>query len=418
MASVAQTAQAVRAGELDPVELTEQSLAALEERAELNALITICPEPALARARAGVDGPLAGVPLLVKDVIDTAGVRTTVGSRVYADRVPTSSAPVVVALEAAGAIVIGKTNCDEFAWGVTGQNQFYGDVRNPVLPGRITGGSSAGNGAALAAGLAPLALGTDTGGSVRMPAGCCQVVGLKPRLGAVSTAGVFPLCPSFDTVGPMARTVEDCALCLEVLAGRSLGAHAVEGLRAGVLTAMPPLAPDAPPPERDERALDFAASLEQLGLRAEEVTLPIPEADVWPVFYAEAAAIHRDTFPARKDEYGATIRAKLDAAQRIDGRSLQAARRALTTWRLRAGSEPDVDVVVCPTLGVRDIPPSNVDELAVRVAFSAYTRAFSFLGWPAIAIGAVQLAAREQNVLLALALAWERAYGAPSLEAS
>jgi aspartyl-tRNA(Asn)/glutamyl-tRNA(Gln) amidotransferase subunit A len=321
----------------------------------------------------------------------------------------------VLALEAAGAIVIGKTNCDEFAWGVTGQNPFYGDVHNPVLPGCIAGGSSAGNAAALAAGLASLALGTDTGGSVRMPAGCCQVVGFKPRLGRVSTEGVFPLCRSFDTVGPMARTVEDCALCFEVLARAPVAPREVRGRRVGVLTAMPPLAPDAARPERDERALEFAVRLEELGVRVEEVALPVPEADIWPVFFAEAAATHRDTFPARREEYGPTIAAKLEAAQRVDAAAVQKGRASLQSWRAHARTEPAVEAFVCPTLGVHEIPHSAVDELEIRVAFSGYTRAFSFLGWPAIAIGGVQFAAREEDVLLAIALAWEHAYGGPSV---
>ncbi len=406
-------ARAVRAGQLDPLESIEQALARLTEHVDLHAVITVCPEPALARARAGVDGPLAGVPLLVKDVIDTARIRTTAGSRIYADRVPRSSAPAVIALEAAGAIVIAKTNCDEFAWGVTGQNSFYGDARNPLRPGCITGGSSSGNGAALAAEVAPLALGTDTGGSVRMPAACCHVVGMKPRLGALPTAGIFPLCPSFDTVGPMARSVEDCALCYEVLAGAPLLERAPEGLRAGVLTGMPPLAPHTPEPERDERALRFAERLEALGMRVQEVRLPIPEADLWPVFYAEAAATHRPTFPSRRADYGPTIRAKLDDARRVCPGAVGAARRALGDWRSRAQAAPSVDVIVCPTLGVHEIPQSDVDELEIRVAFSGYTRVFSFLGWPAIAIGGQQLGARSVDLLFAVALAWERAYGPP-----
>jgi len=309
--------------------------------------------------------------------------------------------------------VIGKTNCDEFAWGVTGQNPFYGDARNPVLPGRITGGSSSGNAAALAAGIAPLAIGTDTGGSVRMPAGCCQVVGMKPRVGALPTAGVFPLCASFDSVGPMARTVADCVLCYEVLSGASIAPRDVEGARVGVLTGLPPLARGAPALERDERAFEFAARLEDLGMHAREVTLPIPEADIWPLFYGEAAFTHRDTFPARRDEYGPTIRAKLDDAQRVEPAAVEAGRRALGSWRARAELEPDVDVIVCPTLGVREIPPGNVDELEIRVAFSGYTRAFSFLGWPAVAIGGVQFGARDADTLFSVALSWERAYGPP-----
>ena len=406
-------ARAVRAHDLDPVGVIEDALAAIEVHRELRALITVCADQALARARAGVDGLLAGVPLLVKDLFDTAGVRTTAGSRIYAERVPRASAPAVLALEAAGAIVIGKTNCDEFAWGVTGQNPHYGDVRNPRVPGAISGGSSSGNAAALAAGIAPLAIGTDTGGSVRMPAGCCDVVGMKPRLGALPTAGVFPLCPSFDTVGPMARSVEDCAACYTALGGGEVGERPLEGLRAGVLAGFPALAPDAPGGERDERAFEYALRLEELGLRACEVALPVPGADIWPVFYAEAAAVHHDTFPSRRAEYGPTIRAKLDDARRADPAAVAAGRQALEAWRAGAAADPAVDVIVCPTLGVREIPPLDVDELQIRVAFSAYTRAFSFLGWPAIAIGPVQLAARDAGVLFAVALAWERAYGPP-----
>ena len=406
--SIDEIARAVQARELDPVETVERTLRAIETHAGLNAFITVCADQALARARAGVDGPLAGVPLLVKDVFDTAGIRTTAGSRVYGERVPRASARAVVALEAAGAIVIGKTNCDEFAWGVTGQNAFYGDVGNPKRPGRIPGGSSSGKAAALAADIAPLALGSDTGGSVRMPAACCDVVGMKPRLGALPTDGMFPLCPSFDTPGPMARSVADCARCYEVLAGAPLREHEPRRLRVGVLTEMPRLAPGAPVPERDERALAFAARLEELEMTCEEVTLPVPEANVWPVFYGEAAATHRDTFPARGGEYGPTIRAKLEDAGHVTSQEREDARRALAAWRERAQHEPHVDVIVCPTLGVLEVPPVDVDELEIRVPFSAYTRAFSFLGWPAIAIGDVQFAAREPGVLFMVALGWER----------
>jgi aspartyl-tRNA(Asn)/glutamyl-tRNA(Gln) amidotransferase subunit A len=365
------------------------------------------------RARAGVEGPLAGVPLLVKDVFDTEGVRTTAGSQLYADRIPQASAAAVRRLEAAGAIVVGKTNCDEFAWGVTGQNHFFGDCANPVRPGRIAGGSSSGNAAGLAAGVAPLALGSDTGGSVRMPAACCEVVGMKPRVGALPTDGMFPLCRSFDTPGPMARTVADCALAYSVLtAGSPTGDH-VAGLRAGVLNALPPLAPDLLITPRDDRALALAEQIEELGIPCREVALPVPEANLWPVFYAEAAETHRETFPAHREAYGPTIRAKLDGAQHIDARELDAAHRALAGWRERAEREPDVDVFISPTLGVSEIPRADVDELEIRVPFSAYTRLFSFLGWPAIAIGGVQIAAREPGPMFAAALAWERAYGPP-----
>jgi Asp-tRNA(Asn)/Glu-tRNA(Gln) amidotransferase A subunit family amidase len=411
--TAAEVARSVRAGELHPIEAVEPALQAIERHAGLNAVITACADQALTRAHAGVSGPLAGVPLLVKDVFDTAGVRTTAGSRIFADRIPGATATAVATLEAAGAIVVAKTSCDEFAWGVTGQNHHYGDCANPRRPGRITGGSSSGNAAGLAAGLAPLALGSDTGGSVRMPAPCCEVVGMKPRVGVLPTAGMFPLCPSFDTPGPMARTVRDCALAYALLSNTPLPEGDPRGLRAGVLTAMPPLAPDAPDLPRDERALELTERVEALGLRCRETALPIPEANLWPVFYGEAAAKQRDTFPARRDEYGPTIRAKLDDAQRVDRHELDAAYAALAGWRERARTAPSVDVFVSPTLGVTEIPPADVDELEIRVRFSAYTRVSSFLGWPAIAIGGVQIAARDVGPMFALALAWERAYGPP-----
>jgi aspartyl-tRNA(Asn)/glutamyl-tRNA(Gln) amidotransferase subunit A len=408
-----ETARAVAAGALAPREAVEQALAAIAARPELNAVLTVCADEALARAAAGVSGRLAGVPVLVKDLIDTAGIRTTYASRIYADHVPARSAPVVHALEAQGAIVVGKTNADEFAWGVTGQNAHWGDTHNPRLPGRITGGSSSGSAAAVAAGFVALALGTDTGGSVRMPAACCGVVGLKPRFGA-PPVGVFPLCPSFDTVGAMARSVADCALAHVVLYGGAVPQPRIAGLRAGVLAAPPRLGPAAPPGERDERAPALAAALADLGADVREVELPVPGADPWPLFYAEAAASHRATFPARRDDYGPTIRAKLDAALCVDGDTVEAARAALVDWRERAAAEPAVDVIVSPTLGLDEVPPLEVDELEIRLTMAAYARPFSFLGWPAIAIGDVQLAARDETTLLGAALAWERVYGLTS----
>lgn len=179
-------------------------------------------------------------------------------------------------------------------------------------------------------------------------------------------------------------------------------------LRVGVLTAVPPLAPSGPAPDRDERALAFSPQLEAPGMKCAEVALPVPEADLWPVFYGEAAATHRATFPARRDEYGPIIRAELDNAQHVSAQAVRAARQALASWRERARSEPNVDVILCPTLGVHEIPAAEVDELEIGVPFSAYTRAFSFLGWPAIAIGDVQFAAREPDLLFTVALAWER----------
>jgi aspartyl-tRNA(Asn)/glutamyl-tRNA(Gln) amidotransferase subunit A len=388
-----------------------EALDRLDAADGLNAVITPCADQALARVRAGVSGRLAGVPLAVKDLFDTAGVRTTYGSRIHAAHVPERTAAAVAALEAEGAVVVAKTNTDEFAWGVAGQNPHYGDVGNPRRPGRIAGGSSGGNGALLAAGAVPLAIGTDTGGSVRMPAGACGVVGLKPALGAISTAGVHPLVPSFDTVGAMASTVADCALAHSVLTGAPVPAPAPDlaAVRIGVL-AGPPDVTGAARPERDPRCEAVAVRLRRLGADVGEAALPVPESDLWPVFYAEAAAAHAATFPSRADEYGRTVRAKLEAAQDVDPAAVERARAALAAWRTAAAAAVgEVDVVASPTLAFAELPRAGADELAIRLTFSVYTRAFSYLGWPAIAIGDVHLAARDAQVLLAAALALEAA---------
>ena len=407
-------AAGVAAGTLSPEAVVRDALERIEALDGLNAVITLCADEALARVRAGVHGRLAGVPLVVKDLIDTAGIRTTYASRVHATHVPARTAPAVAALEAEGAVVVAKANADEFAWGVAGQNPHHGDVLNPRRPGRIAGGSSGGNAALLAAGAVPLALGTDTGGSVRMPAGACGVVGLKPALGAVSVEGVHPLVPSFDTVGPMARTVADCALAHEVLTGIPTPPPGLDGIRVGVLPG-PPDVTGAAGAERDDRCAAVAGLLRARGADVAEVELPAPEADLWPVFSAEAAAAHAATFPARAGEYGRTVRAKLAAAQDVDPAALRHARAALAAWRDAAATLPDVDVVASPTLGLAELPRAGVDELEVRLAFSRYTRFVSFLGWPAIAIGELQLAARDVRALLRAALALEGSDLLPTL---
>ena len=413
--SALEIAAGVAAGAVAATELVEETLRALTDAGGLNAVITIAADRALARATDVPAGPLAGVPVLVKDLVDTAGVRTTYGSAIYRDHVPERTASAVERLERAGAIVVGKTNLDEFAWGCTGQNPHWGDVQNPRLPGRVSGGSSAGNASALAARLCPLALGTDTGGSIRMPSACCGTVGYKPALGKISSGGVFPLCPSFDTLGPMARSVSDCALAYSVLTGEPVPEPRIEGLRVGVLTVPPPVGPpDAESAPRDERALTHALRLEQLGAHVVETELPAPGADIWPLFYAEAAESHRATFPSRRDEYGETCRAKLEDARRFGPEEVAAARRALAEWRERAAREPAADVFVSPTLGLDEIPPIDVSELEVRLPLSMWTRPFNYLGWPAIAIGHVQLAGRRDGAVLGAALAWERAFGPPA----
>ena len=336
------------------------------------------------------------MPLLVKDLIDVAGLRITLGPRIYADRVPDATAPCVRALEAEGAIVVAITTCDEFAWGVGGQNPHWGDTGNPLHPGRITGGSSSGNAAALAAGMGALALGTDTGGSVRLPAAGCGVVGLKTPYGAISTEGVHPLADSLDTVGPMARTVEDCALAWSVLTGEPVPKASLEGKRIGKLTRHPStgeveVAPHDPRTD---------------ALPGEPVELPAPEADVWPVFYADAAESHRGLYPERAADYGPVIAPKLARAFETTADSAARARAAVAGWQRAAAADPPVDVIVSPVLGTAELPAAGTPEAEFRIPFSAYARVFNFLGWPAIAIGETQLAARDMRTLLEASLAW------------
>ena len=350
---------------------------------------------ALSQASRRPSGTLAGVPLLVKDMFATAGIRTTYGSAIFRDHVPPSTAPVVRALEAAGALMLGKANQHEFAWGVTSQNPHWGDVENPSFPGCVAGGSSGGNAAALASGMCAIGLGTDTGGSVRIPAACCGVVGFKPPYGVVSTAGVFPLAKSFDTVGPMARSVADCALVYSTLSGRPVPTPRLAGLRVGVL-----------------EPTGLEGAFEELGALLEEVRLPKPQADLTTVFLAECAVSHMSIFPRYRDQYGPDTQEKWDAAFRVPAVEYIRSMRALRAFRRQTLTEPDVDIFISPTLPI--IPPQlTCWEPDVREAMTKFTRRFNHLGWPAIAIGNLQIAGRVDLVVLGAALAWENSHPGP-----
>ena len=221
-------AKMVKAGELSAVETVEASLSKIRELDDkINAFITICPEQALAAAkeldlrlkRGEQVGPLCGIPVAVKDVISTAGIETTCGSKMLKGYIPPYDATVVVKLKEAGAIIVGKTNTDEFAMGSTTEFSAFGPTKNPCDLSRVAGGSSGGSGAAVAAGMVPLALGSDTGGSVRCPAAFCGVVGLKPTYGAVSRYGLISYANSLEQIGPLASNVDDCALLYRCISG-------------------------------------------------------------------------------------------------------------------------------------------------------------------------------------------------------
>ena len=228
LTSIVETSELLRKGKLSPVELTKKCLAQIEKlNPTLNAFITVTAELALTQARAAEAeilrgrwrGPLHGIPLAVKDLIDTAGIRTTAASAVFKDRIPAEDADVVRRLKNAGAVLLGKQNLHECAYGGSSMISYYGEVHNPWDPARIAGGSSGGSAASVAAGLGYGAIGTDTAGSVREPAALCGIVGLKPTYGRVSVRGVFPLSLSLDHIGPIARTVADAAVTLQAIAG-------------------------------------------------------------------------------------------------------------------------------------------------------------------------------------------------------
>ncbi len=276
-------------------------------------------------------------------------------------------------------------------------------ARNPTRPGLTTGGSSSGSAAALTAGLCDLALGTDTGCSVRLPAAACGVVGLKSQWGLIPTEGVFPLCPTLDTVGPMARSVEDVALMWSLLAERPVPEPRIAGLTVGLLR-QPPGIGDGREIETSDAASDWVVDLERLGARVIEARIPEPSANTWPQFQHEALQSHAATFPTRAGEYGDVMRKKLEAAQRARPEEIEAAFNAIETWRRY---EPEVDLYVSPCYAI-ELPLEDADELEVRLPLTSFLRWVNLTGWAGLAIGNMQLIAPRDEVALAAGLAWER----------
>ena len=366
---------------------------------ELNAGITWLAEP----LRGSASGPLAGRTVLVKDLIDTAGIRTTYGSRIYGEHVPERHATVVQRVLDAGGLVIGKANLPEFAWSVLGQNPWYGTVHNPVHPGRTTGGSSAGNAAALAAGLCDFGIGSDTGCSIRLPSAACETVGLKSRWGVIPMEGVFPLVPLIDTVGPMARSVTDTALLWSVLSATQVPEPRLDGLTVGLMR-QPPEIGDGRPTETSDAAEAWVTDLERLGARVVEARVPDSTASTWPQFQHEAARSHAATFPSRANEYSDVMRIKLEAAQHVADHEVAAAYRAIEEWRRY---QPEVDLYVTPCTGI-ELPAEDVDELEIRLPLSSFLRWVNLIGWAGLAIGNMQLVAPHDETVLAAGLAWER----------
>ena len=315
-----------------------------------------------------------GIPLAVKDLFDTAGLTTTYGSAIFHDHVPAETAAAVRLLEEAGYANVGKTNLHEFAYGITSVNPHYGTVPNPRFPGRMAGGSSGGSAAAVAAGLAVVGLGSDSGGSIRIPAACCGLVGFKPTFGLVPMDGCFPLAPSFDHAGPIAASVADCAAAMAALVpGLAPADVPVAELRIGVawLEHADPLV--------RARVSEVA---ERLGARLVEVPLP----QVGAVFMREVADVHRDLFAEHGAEYGDNVRSKIERCLALPDDAYERGLAARAEYRERCDQAmEELDLLATPTLGFV-APPLPVDDLEIRDRAIRLTIPLNALGWPALAL--------------------------------
>src|SRR5262245_26695353 len=353
--TIEQVAPLVAAREVSPRELVEALLGRIQQDgARLNAFITVDADRArgeAARAEAEVlrgcyRGPLHGVPVALKDNIWTAGLRTTAGSRILAGFVPVDDATVVRRLRRAGAIVIGKANMSEFAYGATNNNPHYGPTHNPWELSHITGGSSGGSAAAVAAGCAYAALGTDTGGSVRIPAALCGVMALKATFGRVSCHGTLPLVPRYDHVGPIARSVGDLAIMLRTIAGHDVGDPTTsmaavpdwprqlrEGPQSFLLGRPREYFFERLAPEVTSAMDDAVQTFERAGSRVREVRLPglhLAASRCARYALAEATNVHRRMgfFPARALEYGDDVRRRLEQGDEVSAEDAVAAAEA------------------------------------------------------------------------------------------
>jgi aspartyl-tRNA(Asn)/glutamyl-tRNA(Gln) amidotransferase subunit A len=325
--------------------------------------------------------PAPGIRLAVKDLFDTAGLETTYGSAVFAGHVPEQTADAVQLLEVAGYTMVGKANLHEFAYGTSSENPHFGDVPNPRFPGRVAGGSSGGSAAAVAAGLADAALGTDSAGSIRIPAACCGVVGHKPTYGLVSLGGCWPLAASYDTAGPLADDVEGCEQMLTVLVPGYERAEleSLEELEVGV--AWTELA-DPLVRARVEEAVEHFP-------RRRRVELPLVPNETYAVFMREVANVHRELYAENADLYGEDVRIKVERCLAVRDSEVEHAERLRAEYREQVEAALDgLDLVLTPTLPIVG-PPLNrggTGDLDVREQLISFTHPFSAVGWPALAL--------------------------------
>jgi aspartyl-tRNA(Asn)/glutamyl-tRNA(Gln) amidotransferase subunit A len=408
--TLTESADLIASGALSPVELMDATLRRIEAIEGTHAYISVYAEQAADVARASETmiaaghrlGPLHGVPIALKDNIDVSGQVTTAGSKILAEHRPEADATVVRRLRAAGAIVVGKTNMHEFAWGGTSANPHYGFVTNPWDTSRMPGGSSGGSGVAVATRSCAAALGTDTGGSVRLPSALNGVTGLRPTIGRVSNAGVIPLAWSMDTVGPMARTAADVAVVLTVLAGvdpddagsvdrgtvdyaRDLD-RGVAGLRIGVIDGYS-LHHVQPAVEKSVR--DALEILERAGARTVDVAIADIEGNISAQLTVEAAepsTYHQRWLRERPQDYGDDVRLLLEAGELLLATQyLQAQRyRALLRDQTMAALA-HADVLVCPTLPFAATPLGDVSvEITPGAPENMLSAIMQFTGLPSL----------------------------------
>ena len=414
--TIANAAEALRAGRVSSVELTTAAISRMDRHNGLRAFITITAEQALQQARladsersSGTDrGPLHGIPIAVKDLFATKGVRTTGGSKIYENFIPQTDATVVTRLQAAGAVMLGKLNMHELAYGITSANPHFGPVRNPWNQQHSPGGSSGGSGTAVASGMAYMALGSDTGGSIRIPASFCGTVGLKPTYGRVSRYGVLPLGFSLDHVGPLTRSVRDAAIVLNAIAGRDSRDPSssrrpvvdyvpdeecsIRGLRIGFPENFyfERLDPDV-----ESSVRGALARAESLGAHVKPVRLPdvaALNAVARVVLLAEAAAVV-EPYASERGLFGPDVLALLDQGR------LMPATDYVNAQRLRRKMRREFDMVwnqvecfiapttpnTAPKIGDTKVRLGGVDE-DVRLATTRLVRGINALGYPALSI--------------------------------
>ena len=448
--SIEEAGRLLRERELSPVELVDVALARIERwNPGLNAFLTIVAENARRKARVAerairrgaASGPLHGIPISLKDNFWTRGIRSTAGSKILANFVPGEDSDVASRLARSGAILLGKTNMHEFAYGITNENPHYGPVRNPWAQERISGGSSGGSAVAVATGMGFASMGTDTGGSIRIPASLCGIVGLKPRYGLVSVAGVVPLAETLDHAGPLARSVTDVCIMLQAVAGKYPKGAPVpdyQKLRKSIPRQFRLGWPKQYFFDRVDtevrQAIDAAAkTLESLGARIEEVSLPHLAESVEPstnIAMAEATRYHESQgyFPARAAEYGDDVRKRLEMGREVravDYLNALAVKRKIEKEFRAAFTRVDAIVapalpIAAPRLGENEVMIEGENE-TVRSALVRLNRPANLTGDPAISfpcgftraglpIGLQLIGAHWSEArLLAIALAYEDA---------